>query len=60
MILLIAQASKNAILIVEFAKDLHENGVETQEAAAQTILALKAVSKSSEKDIGKRRRLFSP
>ena len=35
MILLIAQASKNAILIVEFAKDLHENGVETQEAAAQ-------------------------
>lgn len=35
MILLIAQASKNAILIVEFAKVLHEEGVETQEAAAQ-------------------------
>lgn len=35
MILLIAQASKNAILIVEFAKVLHEEGVDTQEAAIQ-------------------------
>jgi HAE1 family hydrophobic/amphiphilic exporter-1 len=38
MVLLIGMASKNAILIVEFAKDLHEQGMDILEAA---ILAAK-------------------
>ena len=35
IVLIIALASKNAILIVEFARDLHAQGVDIAEAAAQ-------------------------
>ena len=35
LVLMIALASKNAILIVEFARDLHRDGVSAQEAAIE-------------------------
>ncbi|WP_201352845.1 efflux RND transporter permease subunit [Hydrogenimonas urashimensis] len=44
LVLLIGMASKNAILIVEFAKEMHEGGMEIVEAAIEaSILRMRAI-----------------